>query len=124
MKEEHKFANTMSNLKPEAEWHFSGDYPMTEEKYATMEWATGVNENETAILTTVNPHSELTWAKVNAELTRLQTEYDAQEYARKRQAEYPDIYDYIDGIVKSDQAQIDKYIADCQAVKDKYSKGI
>ena len=58
-----------------------------------------------------------------AKQTELQTEYDAQDYARKRKKEYPDIYNYIDGIVKSDQAQIDKYIADCQAVKDKYSKG-
>jgi hypothetical protein len=62
-------------------------------------------------------------SQIDAEFTRLQTEYDSQDYARKRQAEYPDIYDYIDGVVKSDQAQIDKYIADCQAVKDKYSKG-
>jgi len=30
----------------------------------------------------------------------------------------------MDGIVKNDQAQIDKYIADSQAVKDKYSKGV
>jgi hypothetical protein len=58
-----------------------------------------------------------------AKQAELQAEYDAQDYARKRKVEYPDIYDYIDGIVKSDQAQIDKYIADCQAVKDKYSKG-
>jgi len=28
----------------------------------------------------------------------------------------------MDGIVKGDQAQIDKYIADCQAVKVKYPK--
>ena len=61
---------------------------------------------------------------IQAKQTELQTEYDALEYARKRKVEYPDIYDYIDGVVKSDQAQIDKYIADCQAVKDKYSKGI
>ena len=27
---------------------------------------------------------------IATELTRLQTEYDAQEYARQRQAEYPD----------------------------------
>ena len=40
-----------------------------------------------------------------------------------RKAEYPDIYDYMDGIVKNDQAQIDKYIADAQAVKSKYPKG-
>ena len=43
-------------------------------------------------------------------------------YAQKRVAEYPPYTDYLDGIVKSDQAQIDKYIADCQAVKAKYPK--
>ena len=60
---------------------------------------------------------------VQNEIDRLQAEYDAQEYARKRKAEYPDIYDYMDGIVKNDQAQIDKYIADAQAVKLKHPKG-
>jgi hypothetical protein len=48
---------------------------------------------------------------------------DPEAYIAKRQAEYPSIIDYIDGVVKGDQAQIDKYIADCQAVKAKYPKG-
>jgi hypothetical protein len=39
-----------------------------------------------------------------------------------RAKEYPDFKDYLDGIVKGDQAQIDKYIADCLAVKAKYPK--
>jgi hypothetical protein len=39
-----------------------------------------------------------------------------------RANEYPDFKDYLDGIVKGDQAQIDKYIADCLAVKTKYPK--
>jgi hypothetical protein len=43
-------------------------------------------------------------------------------YAQKRAAEYPPMTDYLDGVVKNDQAQIDKYIADCQAVKAKYPK--
>lgn len=43
-------------------------------------------------------------------------------YAQQRASEYPPIADYLDGIVKGDQAQIDKYIADCQAVKAKYPK--
>jgi hypothetical protein len=47
----------------------------------------------------------------------------ANEYKYKRQAEYPPITDYLDGVVKGNQAQIDKYIADCQAVKTKYPKG-
>lgn len=35
---------------------------------------------------------------------------------------YPPITDYIDGVVKGDQVQIDKYIADCLAVKAAYPK--
>jgi hypothetical protein len=48
---------------------------------------------------------------------------DPNAYKAKRIAEYPPITDYLDGIVKGDQAQIDKYIADCLAVKAKYPKG-
>jgi hypothetical protein len=43
-------------------------------------------------------------------------------YADKRRAEYPPIEDYLDGVVKGDQAQMDAYIAACQAVKTKYPK--
>jgi len=46
----------------------------------------------------------------------------SNHYAIKRAAEYPPITDYLDGIVKGDQAQINKYIADCLAVKAKYPK--
>jgi hypothetical protein len=49
---------------------------------------------------------------------------DAHAYIAKRASEYPPITDYIDGVVKGDQAQIDKYIADCLAVKAKYPKGV
>jgi hypothetical protein len=48
---------------------------------------------------------------------------DPEAYVAKRQAEYPSFIDYLDGVVKGDQAQIAKYIADCQAVKAKYPKG-
>jgi len=54
--------------------------------------------------------------------TTVQTYIDTHAYIAKRQAEYPSITDYLDGIVKGDQAQIDKYIADCLAVKAKYPK--
>ena len=68
--------------------------------------------------------SPITDAQINAEIARLQAEYDAKEYQRKRASEYPPITDYIDGVVKGDQAQIDKYIADCLAVKAKFPKGV
>ena len=51
-----------------------------------------------------------------------QAVFDAQSYAQKRASEYPDFRDYLDGVVKGDQAQIDAYIAACQAVKAKYPK--
>ena len=52
----------------------------------------------------------------------VQAYIDAHAYIAKRQAEYPSFIDYLDGVVKGDQAQIDKYIADCNAVKAKYPK--
>jgi len=55
---------------------------------------------------------------------KVQAYVDAHAYIAKRAAEYPPITDYIDGVVKGDQAQIDKYIADCLAVKAKYPKGV
>jgi hypothetical protein len=48
--------------------------------------------------------------------------HNATQYQRDRAAEYPSVNDYLDGIVKGDQAQIDAYIAACQAVKTKYPK--
>jgi hypothetical protein len=54
--------------------------------------------------------------------TAVQAYIDAHAYIAKRQAEYPPFTDYLDGVAKGDQAQIDKYIADCQAVKSRYPK--
>jgi len=54
----------------------------------------------------------------------VQAYVDAHAYIAKRASEYPNITDYIDGVVKGDQTQIDKYIADCLAVKAKYPKGV
>ena len=55
--------------------------------------------------------------------TAVQAYMDSHAYIAKRQAEYPSFIDYLDGVVKGDQAQLDKYIADCLAVKAKYPKG-
>lgn len=44
------------------------------------------------------------------------------KYQRDRAAEYPPITDYIDGVVKGDQAQVQAYIDACLAVKTKYPK--
>jgi hypothetical protein len=61
--------------------------------------------------------------KVEIDMNVVNAWVDPEAYIEKRQAEYPSFIDYLDGVVKGDQAQIDKYIADCQAVKAKYPKG-
>ncbi len=73
---------------------------------------------------------------VNGELVDLnsnelegveQLKIDAIEAAKKkwimrRQMAYPPVTDWLDGMVKGDQAQMDKYVADCLAVKDRFPK--
>ena len=49
-------------------------------------------------------------------------EYDPNLYATYRKNAYPPMEVYLDAVVKGDQEAIDKYIADCKAVKEKYPK--
>jgi len=60
--------------------------------------------------------------KVDLDMDAVNAWVDPNAYKAKRAAEYPPMTDYLDGVVKGDQAQIDKYIADCLAVKAKYPK--
>ena len=64
--------------------------------------------------------------KVSDELARLQAEYDAQEYARNRQAEYPSIDDLIvalwENVVEERAASVISLEATRQAIKAKYPK--
>ena len=62
-------------------------------------------------------------ADIETKMAELQTAYDNNEYQRKRLSEYPPMADYLDGIVKGDDTQVQKYIDDCLAVKAKYPKG-
>jgi hypothetical protein len=60
--------------------------------------------------------------KVEIDMDAVNAWVDPNAYKAKRALEYPPITDYLDGVVKGDQTQIDKYIADCLAVKAKYPK--
>jgi len=55
-------------------------------------------------------------------IAEIEAQQAATEYKRNRAREYPHFREYLDGIVKGDQTQIDAYIAACQAVKAKYPK--
>lgn len=97
------FSHALVSLRPGAQWVFRGD------TYDGIEWLDESQELPT--------EEELT-----AEVERLRAEYDAAEYRRLRALEYPDFRDYLDGLVKGDQDQIDAYINACLAVKAKYPK--
>lgn len=61
------------------------------------------------------------WVQV-WEVTPASNDELLQRILDLRASEYPPMSDYLDGVVKGDQAQIDKYVADCLAVKAKYPK--
>lgn len=99
-------ANALISLCPGAQWSLSGD------SYEGLDWLdtnTIPKPSEEALL---------------AEVSRLEAIHKATEYQRLRAKEYPPVTDYLDGLVKGDQEQMDKYISDCQAVKEKYPKPI
>ena len=63
---------------------------------------------------------------IEAAHAEWQAEYDAQEYARNRQAEYPSLDDLIvalwEGVVEERMAAVTSLEAERQAVKAKYPK--
>lgn len=96
-------ADALQSLVPGSSWAVSGD------SIGGLEWFSEEIERPTDLA-------------ILQEVDRLQKEYDALAYQRLRAAEYPDFKEYLDGVVKGDQAQIDAYIAACLAVKEKYPK--
>jgi hypothetical protein len=72
-------------------------------------------------------HNDVAYDKDNNEVTydnnAVEALVAAEAYKEQRAKEYPDFKDYIDGIVKGDNAQVQAYINACLAVKNKYPKG-
>ena len=60
-------------------------------------------------------------SEIDAEVIRLQAEYDAQEYARTRKPEYPDIGDQLDDLYHKG-AFSDEMAVKIKAVKDAHPK--
>lgn len=56
---------------------------------------------------------------VNVGLKKLQDDFDALDYARKRVKEYPSVVDQLDKIYHSG---VNAWKADIKAIKDKYPK--
>ena len=61
-------------------------------------------------------------AEIDAEIVKLQAEYDAQEYARNRAAAYPSNGDQWDMIYKDNKNGTTAHAAAVEAVKTKWPK--
>lgn len=82
-------------------------------------------ERNHSTFTVVKWNSEKLGAQPTAqELQDLFNEFNSYyaDYAINRRREYPPVADYLDGIVKGDQTQIQEYIQKCLEVKQKYPK--
>ena len=89
--------NALQSLRPNAQWVLRGD---------DLEW---LDIEQT----------QPTEAEIQAEVTRLQAEYEANEYQRQRALAYPSIADQLDKIYHEG---IDAWKAQIAAVKQEYPK--
>ena len=92
--------DALQSLKPGAEWAWTGS------DYSGLVWKD-------------SKQTQPTESEINAELTRLQTDYANKKYQRDRQAEYPKIADQLDDIYHNG---IDGWKGTIKAIKDKYPK--
>tara|TARA_R110002020_G_scaffold6085_1_gene25455 strand:- start:31 stop:246 length:216 start_codon:yes stop_codon:yes gene_type:complete len=66
-----KFWKALLIVKPNTQLTVKGDINSEEDFNNNIKWNTGVDENNRAITTTTNPHSEITWTKVKQEMDKL-----------------------------------------------------
>ena len=92
-------SDALSSLKPNTEWRWQGT------DYSGLTW--------------LDSSTKPTEAELDAEVTRLQTEYDNNLYQRQRKAEYPSVVDQLDDIYHNG---IDAWKATIKVTKDKYPK--
>lgn len=90
--------NALESLKPGAEWLLTDD---------KLEWLD-------------TKQTEPTQEEIDAEIKRLQDQYDANEYQRSRALEYPSIPDQLDEIYHNG---VDSWKAIIKQTKNKYPKG-
>ena len=57
-------------LKADTQFAFIGDI-LTEADFNKIEWKTGVDSEDTSIMTTTNPYPEITWALFKTEYDKL-----------------------------------------------------
>jgi hypothetical protein len=93
----------IQNIRPGSNWYLEG------ETYDKLVW-------------TDTEKTKPTEQEINDEIIRIKELAQNTRYQFLRAKEYPPIEDYLDGIVKGDQQQIQAYINACLEIKAKYPK--
>lgn len=96
--------DALLSLKPNCPWTLNG------ETYEGLNW---MDKN----------NSQPTKEEVEAEIARLQAEYDALEYKRKRAESYPDIKDQLDMLYWDKVNGTDNWQNAIEAIKVAYPVG-
>jgi hypothetical protein len=103
-----KLTSAISKLEPNSAYAVR-THPdvVNEEVFNNIEW---------------RPHSEITWTLVQTEMNKLQSDFDALDYARKRQDEYPTVQELVVALYDTeDKVAIDAKRAE---IKLKYPKPV
>ena len=81
-----------------------------------------VIDNDTDKITWHDNTTPISKADIEAKLAEVQAEYDAEEWKRNRQAEYPSVEECVHALLDGGDT-LTKLQEDRQAVKTKYPKG-
>ncbi len=112
-------AQAIQALDSNAQFVINGT-PTNEAEYQEqVKYVSGADENGSAIFSDTQT---FTWEQVSAKQTELQAEYDAEEWKRNRQAEYPSHEDCIHALLDGGET-LENLQSARQAIKDKYPKG-
>ena len=98
------------------------------EKYKGMEWSLNGSPTSEAefeagfTIHKANGVEEPTWSAIQTELTKMQAEYDALDYSRKRKTTYDELNQY--ELMYDDKVNsTDKWGEAITAIKNKFPKG-
>lgn len=98
--------DAIRKINPNARYELTSDGRIDDVDSATIEWIEGT--------------TPISKEDIKSALAELKTEYDAQDYARKRQAEYPSIQELVVALYDTDdKSAIEAKRAE---VKAKYPK--
>jgi len=98
--------------------------PTNETEYqSNVRFISGADENGNAIF---KDTQDLTWSQVSAKKAQLQTAYDAKDYARKREWQYPNLKEFAEAYcekeINNDNTKWNEYVAKYNNVRTTFPK--